>query len=305
MANIEMMIDSIRVSMMNYQAMRGGAASGFDDNPRVLVLKEKAGARHLPIWIGPAEADAIAVKIQGVEPSRPLAPDFTCAVIDAVGANLESAIINALENDTFYAKVVLRVEGVPLEVDCRPSDALAVAIRLDAPIFADEEVLKKASIVLPEAESLGQRADDGRLEIFSKDAQDILAASEAEARHMHHDYISTGHLLITLAKKKNTATEIMKDAGANLGRIQKDLKALMKREHPVEGGGVGLTPAVKEMIQTSIDEARKLGSEEVLPEHVLLGLIRANDGIAANQLRDLGITPEIVYTELIRLRKQS
>ena len=170
MANIEMMVDSIRVSMMNYQAMRGGAASGFDDNPRVLVLKEKTGARYLPIWIGPAEADAIAVKIQGVEPSRPLAPDFTCAVIDAVGANLESAIINALENDTFYAKVVLRVEGVPLEVDCRPSDALAVAIRVDAPIFADEEVLKKASIVLPEAESLGQRADDGRLDIFSKDA---------------------------------------------------------------------------------------------------------------------------------------
>jgi len=289
MANIEMVIDSIRVSLMNYQ--------------RVVILKEKEGTRYLPIWIGPAEADAIAVKMQEVELSRPLTHDFVCAAIKALGASVQSAIINKLEEDTFYAKVVLQANKEQKEIDCRPSDALAVAVRGAIPIFVGEEVLKKASIVLPEAESIGQRADNGRLDIFSKDAQDILAASEAEARHMHHDYISTGHLLITLAKKKNTASNIMKNAGANLGRIQKDLKALLKKEHAVEGGGVGLTPAVKEVIQISIEEAKKLGSEEVLPEHVLLGLMRANDGIAANQLKNLGITPEIVYAEIIRLHK--
>jgi bifunctional DNase/RNase len=289
MANIEMVIDSIRVSQMNYQ--------------RVVILKEKEGVRYLPIWIGPAEADAIAVKIQNIPLSRPLTHDFTCAVIDALGANLESAIINALENDTFYAKVVLRVKGVPLEIDCRPSDALAVAVRKGAPVFANEEMFKKASILLPDEESIGQTADRGHLDIFSKAARDILTTSEAEARHLHHDYVSTGHLLIALVKNKNTASNIMKNAGANLGRIEKDLKALLKKEHGVEGGGVGLTPAVKEAIRISVDEARKLDSEEVLPEHVLLGLVRASDGIAANQLKNSGITPEIVYTELIRLRK--
>jgi len=289
MANIEMVIDSIRVSLMN--------------NQRVVILKEKEGERYLPIWIGPAEADAIAVKIQGVPLSRPLTHDFTYAAISTLGGGLQSAIVDKLEDDTFYAKVVLQANKEQKEIDCRPSDALAMAVRGNVPIFADEEVLKKASIVLPEAESIGQRADKGRLDIFSKAAQDILAASEAEARHMHHDYISTGHLLITLAKKKNMASNIMKSAGANMGRIQKDLKALLKKEHAVEGGGVGLTPTVKEAIQISIDEAKKLGSEEVLPEHILLGLMRASDGIAANQLRNLGITPEIVYTELIRLHK--
>ena len=289
MANIEMLIDGIRVSLMN--------------NQRVVILKEKEGERYLPIWIGPTEADAIAVKIEGVTLSRPLTHDFTCMAIDALGGSIQSAIIDKLEADTFYAKVILQADKKQKEIDCRPSDALAMAVRGNVPIFADEEVLKQASIVLPEAESIGQRADKGHLDIFSKAAQDVLAASEAEARHMHHDYISTGHLLMILAKKKNMASNIMKNAGVNLGRIQKDLKALLKKEHPIEGGGGGLTPAVKEAIQTSIDEAKKLGSEEVLLEHILLGLVRSSDGIAANQLKNLGITPEIIYMELARLHK--
>lgn len=79
MANIKMVIDSIRVSLMN--------------NQRVVILKEKEGERYLPIWIGPAEADTIAVKIEGVPLSRPLTHDFTCAAINALGGSLQSAII--------------------------------------------------------------------------------------------------------------------------------------------------------------------------------------------------------------------
>jgi bifunctional DNase/RNase len=289
MANIEMVIDSIRVSLTNDQ--------------RVVLLKEKEGVRYLPIWIGPAEADAIAVKTQGVPLPRPLTHDFTCTIISALGGSLKSAIIDRLEGDTFYARVVLQADREQKEIDCRPSDALAVAVRGAVPIFVDEEVLKQASIALQEEGSIGQRADKGYLDAFSKAARGILATSEAEARHMHHDYVSTGHLLIALANKKNTASNIMKNAGANLGRIQKDLKDLLKREHSVEGGGVGLTPPVKEAIRISIDEAKKLGSEEVLPEHILLGLVRTSDGVAASQLKNLEITPEIIYMELARLHK--
>lgn len=291
MANVEMIVDSIRVSMMNYQ--------------RVVILKEKHGVRYLPIWIGPSEADAIAVKTQEVELSRPLTHDFACAVIAATGASIQSAVIDKLEDDTFHAKVILQVNKEPKEVDCRPSDAIAVAVRSATPIFAREEVLDKASIVLTEAESLGRAVDEGLPDVFSEDVQHILAASGEEARHMHHDYISTGHLLIALAKKKSTAADVMKNAGVSLKRIQKDMKSLMKKERDVEGGGAGLTPPVKEAIQLSIGEANKLDSEEVLTEHILLGLIRTSDGIAADQLSDSGVTAEKVYTELIRLRKQS
>jgi len=131
---IEMMIDSIRVSLMNYQ--------------RVVILKEKMADRYLPIWIGPAEADAIAVKLQDVTVPRPLTHDLLRSVIDALGATINSIIVSELKNDTFYAKIVLNVDGGQMEVDSRPSDALALAVRADVPIYAEEVVLDKAGILL-------------------------------------------------------------------------------------------------------------------------------------------------------------
>jgi len=131
---IEMTIDSIRVSLMNYQ--------------RVVILKEKMAERYLPIWIGPAEADAIAVKLQGVAVPRPLTHDLLHSVIDALGATINSIIVSDLKNDTFFAKIILNVDGGQLEVDSRPSDALALAVRAEVPIYAEEIVLDKASILL-------------------------------------------------------------------------------------------------------------------------------------------------------------
>ena len=131
---IEMTIDSIRVSLMNYQ--------------RVVILKEKDAERYLPIWIGPAEADAIAVKLQGVNVPRPLTHDLMCSVIDTLGVNIKYILVNDLKNDTFYAKIVLNVDGTQVEVDSRPSDALALAVRADVSIYTDEDVLDKAGILL-------------------------------------------------------------------------------------------------------------------------------------------------------------
>ncbi len=131
---IEMTIDSIRVSMMNYQ--------------RVVILKEKTADRYLPIWIGPAEADAIAVKLQGVSVPRPLTHDLLRSVIDTLGASVNSIVVSGLENDTFYAKIILNVDGGQIEVDSRPSDALALAVRVEAPVYVEELVLDKAGILL-------------------------------------------------------------------------------------------------------------------------------------------------------------
>ena len=131
---IEMSIDSIRVSLMNYQ--------------RVVILKEKDSERYLPIWIGPAEADAIAVKLQGVTVPRPLTHDLLNSVVDALGASVESVIVNDLKNDTFYAKIILNVDGGQMEVDSRPSDALALAVRVEAPIYVEDIVLDRAGILL-------------------------------------------------------------------------------------------------------------------------------------------------------------
>lgn len=147
---IEMTVDSIRVSLMNYQ--------------RVVILKEKAADRFLPIWIGPAEADAIAVKLQGVTVPRPLTHDLLHSVINTLGASVEYIVVSDLKNDTFYARIILRSNGEQLEIDSRPSDALALAVRVEAPIYAEESVLDKAGILLdketgkPIGEGLGGTA---------------------------------------------------------------------------------------------------------------------------------------------------
>lgn len=131
---IEMIVDSIRVSLMNYQ--------------RVVILKEKTSDRYLPIWIGPAEADAIAVKLQGVSVPRPLTHDLIESIVAILGASVNSIVVNDLRNDTFFAKIVLNVDGGRTEVDSRPSDAIALAVRVHAPIYAEDSVLEKAGIVL-------------------------------------------------------------------------------------------------------------------------------------------------------------
>jgi len=111
-------------------------------------LKEKDTERYLPIWIGPAEADAIAVKLQGVNVPRPLTHDLLRSVIDILGGIIDSIVVTELKNDTFYARLVLNVDGGQLEVDSRPSDAIALAVRAEVPIYAEELVLDKAGIVL-------------------------------------------------------------------------------------------------------------------------------------------------------------
>ncbi|MBI2886383.1 MAG: bifunctional nuclease family protein [Chloroflexi bacterium] len=131
---VEMTIESVRVSLMNYQ--------------RVVILKERDANRYLPIWIGPAEADAIAVQLQEVAVPRPLTHDLLNSVISALGAAVRSIVVNDLNNDTFFARILLDVDGRSLEIDSRPSDALALAVRVQVPIFAEDAVLEKAGVVM-------------------------------------------------------------------------------------------------------------------------------------------------------------
>ena len=133
-----MSIESIRVSLMNYQ--------------RVVILKEKESDRYLPIWIGPAEADAIAVRLQDVSVARPLTHDLLRSIIDQLGATVAYIVVNDLSNDTFFARVILDVDGRSVEIDSRPSDAIALAVRASVPIFAEENVLEKAGVLLDDNE---------------------------------------------------------------------------------------------------------------------------------------------------------
>ena len=156
-----MTVEGIRVSLMNYQ--------------RVVILKEKEADRYLPIWIGPAEADAITVRLQEVSVARPLTHDLLRDVMDKLGAHVDYVVVNDLAEDTFYARIIVSSNGGRLKIDSRPSDAIALAVRVQVPIYAEDTVLERAGVSLDKE---GQPIE-GRQEHISKVNEEELQRMSA------------------------------------------------------------------------------------------------------------------------------
>jgi len=114
---------------------------------QIIVLKEKSGERFLPIIIGFLEANAIKMKVSGIVPPRPLTHDLLQSVVETLGAEVKRIIIDKLEDSTFHAKIVLATgDNKESSIDARPSDSIALAVRVKAPIFVEEEVIKRSEI---------------------------------------------------------------------------------------------------------------------------------------------------------------
>jgi bifunctional DNase/RNase len=130
---IKVFIDSIRVSLMSQL--------------RVVILKDPVSGKYLPIFIGPCEAEAIAVKLQGMNVERPLTHDLLKSVISELGGQVQHIVVNDLRQDTFYAQIMVEQDGQTRIIDSRPSDAIALSVRLDVPIYVEESVMDRASIM--------------------------------------------------------------------------------------------------------------------------------------------------------------
>jgi bifunctional DNase/RNase len=141
----EMVVESVRVHMLSSQ--------------HVVILKDTDRDRYLPIWIGPWEANAIAMRLQGLTPERPLTHDLFSSTLDELGVTVKQIIVSDLSEETFRARLMLELDGKSLDIDARPSDAIAIAIRAGVPIYATDSVLDRAAVV-PEAE------EDEKLNIF-------------------------------------------------------------------------------------------------------------------------------------------
>lgn len=129
-------------------------------NNRVVLLKEVAGERYLPIWIGEFEAHAIAMQLQGVESPRPLPYDLMRSMVSELSGSIAHVLVNELSMDVFYARVIVNVDGRTIELDSRPSDAIALAVRSGSPIYVNEDVMERAGVNLEDDESqfeTGQR----------------------------------------------------------------------------------------------------------------------------------------------------
>jgi bifunctional DNase/RNase len=121
-------------------------------NQPIVLLKEADGHRYLPIWVGAVEATAIAFALQGIQTPRPMTHDLLRDILEETDITVERVLINELVDQTFFALIRLNRQGDAKEVSSRPSDAIALAVRVNVPIFADEDVLEQAGIELRDEE---------------------------------------------------------------------------------------------------------------------------------------------------------
>lgn len=174
---VEMTVESVRINLANQQ--------------RVVILKALRQERYLFVWIAPPEAYAIATELQGATSPRPLTHDLLKNVIIELGAKIISIVISDLISDIFYARIIFDIDGRHVEVDARPSDAIALAVRAKSPIFVEESVLERAGVELEANEEQANPGYEHRRET-DKD-KDNLAA--------YRDFINTLDVLDDFGKE--------------------------------------------------------------------------------------------------------
>ena len=155
---VEVKVESIRVSLMTEY--------------RVVILKDVATERHLAIFIGPFEAEAIVIGLHNFEPPRPQTHDLLESAIGTLGGEIVKVSVVDMRKETYYATISVKVNGRMLEIDSRPSDAIALAVRTKAPIFVDEEVMAQSSVT-PEPDISEQPPSDEEIAAF-RDFVDTL-----------------------------------------------------------------------------------------------------------------------------------
>jgi uncharacterized protein len=155
---IEVAVDSIRIHMPSAQ--------------HLVILKEKEADRYLPIWIGSFEAQAIATKISGNPLGRPLTHDLMATAFGDLGVSIKRIVVTRLADQVFYARLYVKQNGRDLDFDARPSDAIALAVRVECPIFVAAEVMDTAGIIPDGDEGIDEKerseapVDDERLAVF-------------------------------------------------------------------------------------------------------------------------------------------
>jgi uncharacterized protein len=160
---VEVVIDSIRVSLMSQQ--------------RIVILREVGAERYLPIWIGVYEAESITIALQEVEVARPLTHDLLKNIFNQLNAQVVRVEVIALQDDTFYGNIVAEVNGHSLNIDSRPSDALALAVRAHVPILVSSSVMDSAGII-PEEDLQEEDVEAGEHLEDIEDGQERLSIFE-------------------------------------------------------------------------------------------------------------------------------
>ena len=292
---IEMTIDKLRVRP--------------SVQPKVIVLMAKGQNRCLPIWIGPIEADAIALGLRGQETPRPLTHDLMDSLIGDLGAQVERVVIKNMKDDTFLANVMLQSDAAIIERDARPSDAIALAVRNNAPIFAEQSVLDRVGVPVdprtnrPEhtAFDLSSLSLEDLEQLLSEEVKDVLERAAVRSKARGYDTFEPQDVMLALLQKPEcTATRVMEDLGMHLQTTREKLEDYgSTRAHSTD---VRLQPEewVRIMLRSAKSEAANLFDVLIETEHLLLAFLQSDSGAIAQISSDYDIGIERARTAVYK-----
>ena len=291
----EMTVDHLRVNRLS--------------NQRSVILKGKEVSKYLSIWIGEAEGNAIALKLQGQDMLRPMTHDLMDSMIRDLGATVTRVVVSEMRGDMFLAYVALRINDTTTEVDSRPSDAIALAVRCGAPVFVAEGVLEQvgtdidSETVEPTSTSAQFPPDfpdvtDGRL--FSERSQSVFKRACLEASQLGHDEVQPEDMLLALVNETDgIGARVLTSLGADLRAIRSRLKGEGKHEESSLDSPPELGERSKRVIRLALMGGSMLFNSRVSTGHLLMGFVLADDGLASAVLKESGIEIEAVREGVI------
>ncbi len=275
---------------------------------RVVLLEERSGERVLPIWVGAHEGDLLAARLGEWPQGRPMTPDLTVELLKAAGARIERVVIESARELTFYASVTVTAGGESHEVDARPSDALNLAVRVGAPVFVAAEVLDQSGVRGAETTDQWQSLSPDLIRSlypreaqfdwlrYTKEARRVMTAAQEEARALSRGCVGLEHLLLGLVREQGLAARVLASLEITAEHIRDRLAHTGGSGEDTPSGMVPYTPGAQRVFRLALEEEPTHLPNRVGPEHLLLGLVSADD----QALRDLGADPERVREELHR-----
>ena len=291
----EMTVDHLRVNKLS--------------NQRMVILKGKEIRKSLSIWIGEAEGNAIGLKLQGQDMPRPMTHDLMDSMIRDLGATVSRVVVSEMSGETFLANVELQTNDTTLELDSRPSDAIALAVRCGAPVFVAADVLEQVGTDLdsetdeptptitqwpPEFPDV----TDNRL--FSERAQSVLKQAGLEASQLGHEEIEPEDMLLALvAESEGIGARALTDLGVDLGAIRSMIQDQAGGGESSSDSPPELGERSKRVVRLAMMGGSLLFNSRVSTGHLLMGFVLADDGLASAVLKESGIEIEAVREGVI------
>ena len=291
----EMTVDHLKVNKLS--------------NQRMVILKGKEVSKSLSIWIGEAEGNAIALKLQGQDMQRPMTHDLMDSMIRDLGATVSRVVVSEMSGETFLANVELQTNDTTLELDSRPSDAIALAVRCGAPVFVAKDVLEQVGTDIDSetAEATPTIAQwptgfpdvtDDRL--FSERSQSLLKQAGLEASQLGHEEIEPEDMLLALVDETDgIGAKVLTALGVDLGAIRSMIQNQAGGWESSSDSPPELGERSNRVLRLAIMGGSLLLNSRVSTGHLLMGFVLADDGLASAVLKESGIEIETVREGVI------